>query len=592
MSDTRVGALYASDATTFRVWAPKARRVELVLDDRRVAMSAADDGYYTARVAGVEHGARYRYSLDGGEPLPDPASRWQPDGVHAPSAIVDPSFAWTDASWRPPSLRDLVIYELHVGTFSAEGTFDGVIPHLEALRELGVTAIELMPVAAFPGARGWGYDGVFLFAVHEPYGGPEGLRRLVDAAHGAGLGVIIDVVYNHLGPDGNVLDRYGPYFTDRHHTPWGKAVNVDGRGSDEVRAYLTANARMFLDEYHADGLRLDAVHAIVDQSASPFVAELVEAVHGAKPGAVVIAESDLNDPRVITDREHGGLGFDAQWTNDLHHAVHAALTGERNGYYADFDGADDVARALRGGFVYTGQRSRFRGRRHGAPLGTVAPERLVVAAQDHDQVGNRAHGERLVTIAGRDAARLAAAAFLLSPYTPLLFMGEEYGEVAPFLYFTDHQDRGLARAVTEGRRAEFASFAWAGETPDPQDPETFRASRLDHGLAATPGHREQRAFYAECLRLRGELRFHLDARPDATAAGGLVVSMSADGAVCLVLGLERTAGRAQLPAGRWSVLLDSSDPMWGGGGGRSGATVEGAVAVPATTALLLRRTDA
>ncbi|MGH2378114.1 MAG: malto-oligosyltrehalose trehalohydrolase [Candidatus Limnocylindria bacterium] len=588
------GATLRGKSTSFRVWAPAAREVEVVLADRRVRLAPGERGYHAGEVAGVPAGALYRFSLDGGEPLADPASRRQPQGVHGPSAVVDPAFGWTDRSWRPPPLRDLVLYELHVGTFTRAGTFDAVVPHLARLRDLGVTAVDLMPVAAFPGRRNWGYDGVFPFAVQESYGGPDGLRRLVDAAHAAGLAVHLDVVYNHLGPDGSVLGRYAPYFTDRYRTPWGEAVNFDGAGSDEVRAYFISSALMLVRDLHLDGLRVDAVHAIADRSARPFLAELVEAVHGAAPRALVIAESDLGDPRVIRPPELGGLGFDAQWTNDLHHSLHVALTGERDGYYGDFAGAADLATALGHGFVYSGRYSRFRRRRHGAPPDDRPPEQLVVATQDHDQVGNRARGERLAALVPPAALRVAAAAVLLSPFTPLLFMGEEYAETAPFLYFTDHSDPALARAVSEGRRAEFAAFAWEAPPPDPQDPETFRASVLDHEAARGGAHAATSAFYRECLRLRKELYRSERRRGRADAFGPVVLSVGAGDGHCLVLATGPEEAQVRLPSGRWRVALDADDPRWGGRGATLAAgRVDGEVplALRGHSALLLVRDD-
>jgi len=578
-----LGATLNGDGTRFRVWAPSAGRVEVVLADLRATLAPEERGYHAGDVASVGSGTRYRFSLDGAAPLPDPASRHQPDGVHGPSAVLDTSFDWTDGSWRPPPLRDLVLYELHVGTFTRTGTFDAVVPHLAGLRELGVTAVELMPVAAFPGTRNWGYDGVFPFAVQQSYGGPDGLRRLVDAAHGAGIAVYLDVVYNHLGPDGSVLARYGPYLTDRYRTPWGGALNFDGPGSDEVRAFFIASAVMFVRDFHVDGLRVDAVHAIADRSARPFLAELVATVRAAAPYAVMIAESDLNDPRVIRPAELGGLGFDAQWTNDLHHALHVALTAERDGYYADFAGAPDLATAESSGFVYAGRYSRFRRRSHGAPADDRPPEQLVVAAQDHDQVGNRAHGERLTALVAPPALRLAAAATLLSPYTPLLFMGEEYAETAPFLYFTDHADPGLATSVREGRRAEFAAFAWLAAPPDPQDPETFRRSTLDHDRAPRPHQAAMRAFYRECLRLRKVLYGTERRRPRAVAIGTTVITVEAQGRHCLLLATGAQSTSVAVPGGPWHVALDADDPQWDG----RGPTLREAV-IPAGALLELR----
>jgi maltooligosyltrehalose trehalohydrolase len=417
----------------FRVWAPYAGSVDLRLvqpEELVVSMEQDARGFFDVTVPDVRAGARYLFRLDGDLERPDPASRSQPEGVHGPSEVVDPTaFDWTDGAWFGHALADYVIYELHVGTFTDEGTFDAIIPHLDGLRDLGVTMIELMPVAQFPGARNWGYDGVALFAVQDSYGGPDGLRRLVDACHARGLGVILDVVYNHLGPEGNYLRDFGPYFTDHYSTPWGDAVNFDRAGSDQVRAFFVENALHWLDEYHVDAFRLDAVHAIFDQSATHFLEEYTTAVHEYAERAgrrvAVIAESDLNDARLIRSREAGGYGMDAQWTDDFHHALHALLTGERDGYYRDYGSAAHLARAMSRGFVLTGQYSEYRDRRHGASHGLADGRRFVVCSQNHDQVGNRALGDRLSTNLDLAQLKLAAGAILLTPFTPMLFMGEE-----------------------------------------------------------------------------------------------------------------------------------------------------------------------
>jgi maltooligosyltrehalose trehalohydrolase len=461
---------------SFRTWAPAAERVAVRLDGTDHPL--ADDGFgVRAATLPAAHGDRYELVLDD-TAWPDPCSRWQPDGLRGPSAVLDPAtFAWTDASWDGIALRDAVIYELHVGTFSQAGTFDGAIEHLPALAALGVTAIELMPVAEFPGARGWGYDGVYLSAAQSSYGGPEGLQRLVDAAHAAGLAVLLDVVYNHVGASGaRALEAFGPYFTDQHATFWGAAINYDDAGCDPVREWVLQSAEAWISDLHLDGLRLDAIHAIHDESARPIVGEVAARVHAARPGALVIAESGLNDPRVVRAPERGGLGCDAVWADDFHHALHALLTGERDGYYEEFGAVADLVKALGRPHVHDGGYSTFRERRFGAPAGDVPPERFVVFDQNHDQVGNRALGDRLPP-----AARpLALFATLLSPFTPMLFMGEEYGETAPFRFFTDHIDPEIATATREGRRREFAAFAsFAGEdVPDPQAEETFLASKL------------------------------------------------------------------------------------------------------------------
>lgn len=506
------GRLIDKTTARLRVWAPRVRTLAVQLEgqDRPpVAMAPRQGGYFEAEVTEVAEGMTYRYLLDGDKVRPDPASRFQPEGVHGPSALVDPdAFAWTDRGWTGLAREDLILYELHTGTFTKDGTFEAIIPLLDALKhELGVTAIELMPVAQFPGRRNWGYDGVAPFAPQHSYGGPQGLKQLVDACHGRGLGVVLDVVYNHLGPEGNYLNDFGPYFTDDYRTPWGRAINFDGPDSDAVRHYVVSNALYWITEYHLDGLRLDAVHGIYDRSARHILAELAEAVHreAARQGrhVQVIAESDLNDARVITPPSRGGYGLDAQWSDDFHHALHTLLTGERTGYYEDFGRLDHLATALRDGFVYAGQHSVHRRRRHGNSSRRCRPSQFVVAAQNHDQVGNRAQGERLASLVPFEALKVAAAAVLLSPNLPLLFMGEEYGETAPFLYFTEHGDPDLVEAVRRGRREEFAAFRWAGEVPDPQDPATFERSRVHPGgLPEDPRQAALLRWYRRLIALR------------------------------------------------------------------------------------------
>jgi len=473
--------------TLFRVWAPRAERVDVVMEDVRHPMDGPDEqGHFAVEVEGAGAGDDYAYTLDGGEPRPDPRSGWQPHGVHGPSRLVDHAdFPWTDTEWRGGvGLADSVIYELHVDTFSPDETYEGVIPKLDHLVDLGVTSVELLPVVEYPGRWGWGYDGVDLYAPNSADGGPLGLKRLVDACHVRGLAVIFDVVYNHLGPAGNYLGEFGPYFTDRYGTPWGEAVNLDGRDSDPVRDFILDNAIMWLRDYHADGLRLDAVHAIVDTSATHLLEELAVRVDDleAELGVAkfLIAESDLNDPRLVRDRHVGGYGIDAQWSDDLHHALHAVLTGERAGYYSEFGTLDQLAKALRQAFVYDGCWSPHRRRRHGRTPDGVASTRFLAYLQNHDQVGNRAQGERSSMLLSEGLLKVAAALILLGPSVPMLFQGEEWGASTPFLYFTDHEDPELGRAVTEGRRREFAAFGWdPDEVPDPQDPDTFRRSKLD-----------------------------------------------------------------------------------------------------------------
>ncbi len=485
--------------TEFRVWAPEPERVGLRVNGTDHALEPAGFDIYEATVD-ASAGDDYTFVLDD-TPLPDPCSRWQPHGLRGPSRIVDPlEFEWTDADFRTPGLHDAVLYELHVGTFSPEGTFDGAIPHLAELAELGVTAIEIMPVAEFPGTRGWGYDGVYLSAAQSSYGGPLGLQRFVDAAHANGLAVLLDVVYNHVGASGSqALMAYGPYFTHKHETPWGAGLNVDDERCDAVREWVCQSAEGWARDFHLDGLRLDAIHAIVDSSPEHLVAEIARRVHTVRPGAIVIAESGLNDPRVMRVPELGGHGCDAAWADDFHHALRVLLTGDTGGWYAEFDSMALLAKAFKRPHVHDGVYSEFRRRRFGAPADDVPVERFVVFSANHDQVGNRALGDRLPA----ETRALAAFCTLLSPFTPMLFQGEEYGERAPFQFFTDHIDAVIADATREGRRREFASFAeFSGEqVPDPQDAATFERSKLTR--AGEPeGLRE---LHADLLRARRAL---------------------------------------------------------------------------------------
>ena len=476
--------------TAFSVWAPAAGRVDVEVAGQRYPMSQENadggTGWWSADVPHVTAGIDYGFRLDDGELLPDPRSPRQPFGIKGPSRTYDHSaFRWTDRSWRGGPLHGSVIYEMHVGTFTADGTFDAAIGRLGHLRDLGVHTVELMPVAAFPGRHGWGYDGINLWAVHEPYGGPDGLKRFVDACHARGLAVLLDVVYNHVGI-GNRLDAFGPYFTEAHVTPWGPAVNLDQPGSDEVRAFLIGNALMWLRDYHLDGLRLDAVHALEDHRALHFLEELATEVHALAARLnrelILIAESDTNDPRLVTSREAGGYGLAAQWSDDFHHAVHAAITGERQGYYCDFGSLAALAKTYTRVFFHDGIWSAFRGRTHGRQVDVfrVPAHRFLGYLQDHDQIGNRATGDRIAASLSPDLLKVGAGLVLTSPYTPMLFMGEEWGADTPWQYFTDHIEPWLAQAVAEGRKAEFAAHGWdAADVPDPQDEATFLRSKLD-----------------------------------------------------------------------------------------------------------------
>ncbi len=611
----RLGATrLAGDRTRFEVWAPEADHVEVVLDDGVVALLDLGDGVHGGIVDGVGAGARYRYRLhrDGEDPLdrPDPASRWQPEGVHGPSAVDAPEmFTWSDDGFTAPPLHQQVLYELHVGTFSPEGTFDGVIARLPHLVELGITTIELLPVWQFPGERNWGYDGVLPSAVQDSYGGPEGLRRLVDAAHRAGLAVVLDVVHNHLGPEGNLLADLGPYTTDRYSTPWGPAINVDGPGADQVRRWIVESVVGFVRDHHLDGFRLDAVHGIIDTSAVHLLEELTAAVHaeGERQGrrVHVIAESDLCDPRLLRPPRLGGYGLDAQWADDFHHALHVGLTRERDGYYVDHAGLADLEVTLRDRYLHAGRYSRYRQRTVGRPAPDVPYDRFVVCVQNHDQVGNRMLGERLSDLTDAAGCRFAAALLLSSPFVPMLFMGEEYAEPAPFQYFVSHTEPDLIEAVRAGRREEFAAFAWQGQAPDPQDPATFERSTIDLELARTPGrHATLYALYRRLIRLRGALPLLADpSAPDpavVTLADRQAIAWQrrrGDDAVVVAANADDTAVTIDVPdaPGPWHVVLDTSAPRWDGPGPAPAPATGGddgrlRLTVPTRTVLVLGRT--
>jgi maltooligosyltrehalose trehalohydrolase len=488
------------------VWAPRASSLAVRLGGRTVPLERGERGVWWGTVEGAAAGDDYLLVLDGERERPDPRSRFQPHGVHGPSRLVD--LGPPPARFTPPALADLVFYELHCGTFTPEGTFDAAAGRVGHLAALGVTAVEVMPVAAFPGSRGWGYDGVALYAVHAAYGGPDGFRRFVDTCHEAGLAVVLDVVYNHLGPDGNYLAEFGPYFTDRTTTPWGAAVNLDGPGSDFVRGFVLDNAEQWVAGYGVDGLRLDAVHHLHDAGSVHLLEELAGRVHAARPGAVVVAESDLHQPLLVT-----AYGIDAMWADDLHHAIHVALTGETAGYYDGFGDLELLAKALVTGWAFTGQYYPARDRRHGRDPAGLGGERFVVATQNHDQVGNRAFGERLASLVGPELDAAASVLVACSPFLPLLFQGQVWGETRPFLYFTDHGPE-LAEAVRRGRRAEFAAFDWADEVPEPNDPATFARSKLDWSRARGPTLELWRAL----LALRREVPALGNCRRDLAAA--------------------------------------------------------------------------
>jgi maltooligosyltrehalose trehalohydrolase len=505
----------------FSVWAPYAETVELQLQSRRLPMKRGENGYWQIDVDLPHPETDYGFVLNGGKALPDPRSPWQPQGVHCLSRTVDhTAFQWTDAHWQAKPLSAALVYELHVGTFTPEGTFDAAIGKLDHLVDLGVTHVELMPVADFPGEHGWGYDGVSLFAAREVYGGPVGLKRLVNACHQRGLGVFLDVVYNHLGPNGNYLGQFGPYFTDRHNTPWGSAVNFDSAGAYNVRRFFCDNALMWLRDYHFDGLRLDAVHAIIDTSAVHFLEQLATEVDALKAHLgrhlVLIAESDLNDPRIVRPWEMGGFGLDAQWSDDFHHALHTVLTGEQSGYYIDFGSIGDLAKAIQQPFVYDGRFSYYRQRRHGRPSVGLSAHRFLGYLQNHDQLGNRARGDRSSHLMNLQRLKMGAAIVLLSPFVPMLFQGEEWGATAPFQYFVDFSDDpALADAVRKGRTEEFGAFGWKPEEiPDPQSRDTFLRSKINWDERSLKPHAALLAWHKQLIALRRALPGVSDGRMD------------------------------------------------------------------------------
>jgi maltooligosyltrehalose trehalohydrolase len=593
------------------VWAPFAKSVELVTPHRRIAMrldapgaagdadpdadaeAAADNrGYWRADVDESLLADGYRYSIDGGEPRPDPRSTWQPGGVHGPSYWVEAAqltatqVPGSEPGVAPPSaagdfsgvgrtprftaapLTDAVLYEMHIGTFTPEGTYSAAQSKLPHLLDLGVTHLEIMPLATFPGRRGWGYDGVDLYAPFPAYGTPRELAEFVQACHSVGIAVLLDVVYNHLGPDGNYLAEFGPYFTDHYRTPWGMAINYDGPRSTEVRSFVIDNALMWLRDYEFDGLRLDAVHAIYSFEAVHLLEELAAAVKklGGDLGRilVLIAESDLNDPRLVRSPSQGGYGLDAHWADDFHHSIHRLFTGESDGYYCDFGGLSDVATVLRDGYVYQGQYSRHRRRRHGRPPIGISAHQLIVFAQNHDQVGNRAQGERLSMMLSAQQLKAVAALTLLSPFVPLLFQGEEWGARTPFLYFTDHENKELGRQVAEGRSREFSGFRWQGAVPNPQEQETFQRSILDWTELSQAAHAELFEWYRRLIQLK-RVKSALRSRGERSRRAKAIVKFDeqagwlrfAHGGVLAVFNLAAHAQCVPMPGGEWDLALRS-----------------------------------
>ena len=586
----RFGASVRSGySVEFRVWAPNLTSLAVRVmagnegePSRTIPMRQSSDSEFVATVPQVGAGADYVYVLDGERERPDPVSRWQPGGVHAPSRVVDPaSFRWSDQGWSGIPLRDFIIYELHTGTFTRDGTFAGVIARLPYLRDLGVTAIEIMPVAEVPGNRNWGYDGASLYASQSSYGGPTGLKKLVDACHQHGLAVVLDVVYNHLGPEGNYLPEFAPCFTDTHHTPWGKAINFDGPESDGVRRFIIDNALYWLTEYHVDALRLDAIHGIYDFGARHILDELSQAFQDQarrlQRQAWLIAESDLEDVRIINPRAKGGYAFDAQWHDDFHHALYALLTGQREGFLMDFGAVANLSKSVTEGFVFDWRYSHYRRRHYGSSSKNRPGEQFVGFIQNHDQVANTSRGKRLSSLVSSGQQKLAAVLTLSSPFLPLLFMGEEYGETAPFLYFTSFDDPGLAAAVTAGRKKELGSHYSESEFADPQAPGTFEHCKLDWSKTEVSPHAEILRLYRDLISLRRrhlslancrkeltEIQFNeqrkwlLMKRSDPSGSGALLVfNFSSEAQSIPVLDSDHS----------WRLALWTGDAIYGGGSG-------------------------
>ena len=578
----KIGAHYLGcGRCEFTVWAPFLKEVALKIvspQEKIISMEKGGKGYWKITVGDTSDKTRYLYRLNGEKERPDPASHFQPEGVHGPSQVIDhDSFRWEDSEWNGIPISAMIIYELHTGTFTPEGTFEAIISRLDELKDTGINALEIMPIAQFPGERNWGYDGVYPFAVQNSYGGPGCFKWLVNECHKRGIAVILDVVYNHLGPEGNYLWDYGPYFTKKYRTPWGDALNFDGAHSNEVRNYFIENALHWFKNFHIDALRLDAIHGISDMSAKPFLSELAEKVEEFSKTTgktcYLIAESDLNDSKVTRSREFGGYGIDAQWCDDFHHALHTILTGEKQGYYSDFGEVKHLVKAMREGFVYSGEYSQFRQKNHGNSSKDVPATQFVTFSQNHDQIGNRMLGERLSTLVSFESLKLAAGVVLLSPYIPLLFMGEEYGEEPPFLYFISHSDPTLIEAVRQGRKAEFHNFSWKEEPPDPQSVETFLKSKIDWEKRFEGYHKVLLDFYKKLITLRKTIPAlsHLDKK--SLCVDGLeeekilfVKRWKDSDHVFLIFNFNTTDVKItpSISEGAWNKVLDSSEKKWNG----------------------------
>ncbi len=577
----KIGAVYTSDECEFIVWSPFSKSIDLYLsdEDEKVRMKKDSDDYWKVSVKDIKAGKNYYYLVNGNK-RGDPASNFQPDGINGPSRIIDhTSFNWQDNDYTPVQLKDYIMYEFHTGTFTPEGTFEAAAGKLDYLEDLGITAIEIMPVAQFPGDRNWGYDGVYPFAPQNSYGGPEGLKMLVNEAHKRGMAVILDVVYNHLGPEGNYLQEFGPYFTDKYKSLWGNSVNFDQAYSDHVRNYFIYNAIYWLSNYHIDALRLDAVHAINDFSAYPFLAELASEVEKFSESSgkkrYLIAESDLNDVKVIRTRDEYGFGCNAQWSDDFHHSIHTLLTQESDGYYSDFGSPENLARAIKNNFVYDGQYSPHRKRKHGNSPAEYPYYKFVHFIQNHDQVGNRAFGERLSELIPFEGLKLAAGALIISPSLPMLFMGEEYGENNPFLYCVSFIDENLNQAVKKGRSEEFTSFNWEGDIPDPHIETTFTKSKLDWAKIKSNNHKALLAFYKDIIRKRKTIPALADYDRRDTNTDSFkelkIVTMERQKNSSRLFALmnfseKQLTTEFRFPSGVWKKILDSSEKKWNGPG--------------------------
>lgn len=576
----KIGAEYLEDGNCkFCVWAPFADEVELILEDRKEAilLNKDDKGYWENVVSEISPGNLYKFSINGKE-FPDPASKFQPKGVHSWSQVIAPDFPWKDEKWKGIPLSEMIIYELHTGTFTPEGTFNSLLSKLDHLKELGINTIEIMPISQFPGNRNWGYDGVYPFAVQESYGKPEDLKNLVDQCHSKGIAVILDVVYNHLGPEGNYLNEFGPYFTEKYKTPWGSAINYDDKFSDEVRNFFLQSALMWLEEYHFDGLRLDAVHEIIDRGANHFLNELSQRVDALeeKTGRkyILIAESDLNDVRLINPYEKGGYGLEAQWVDDFHHSVHTFLTGENEGYYSDFGKFEFLQKTFQQAFVYDGIYSDFRKKSVGNSPAAVPSSQFVVCIQNHDQVGNRMLGERLSELISFESLKLAAGFMLVSPYVPMLFMGEEFAEKNPFQYFVSHGDTDLVKAVQEGRKREFEYFfSGKGDFPDPQSEKTFENSKLHWNFRENSAQNAIFEYYKELIRLRkrgnfslfkkGNLRVNSDVQKELI----FVYSEENEKKLFAAFNFSAESQKIELPEHEndfWQLIFASAEKKWNG----------------------------